>query len=289
MEKGNQKENKSHLPEIIDYRITSECNLACPFCFGTRKSDILDLKEIFRFFEKMRELGLKTVVITGGEPTYSTRFKEIVLGLKKLGLQLYLSTNGFFWNRGVMEPSFIIDNFECISLPLEADNPDIHNSMRRGEKNHFDIVKEILEYIKENSNMKVKIGSVVTKNNYNNIANILDELKYFPDRWKLYQLCKSEYNQKYYEKNNVSDYEFSKVVKDIKEKYKNENIIISFLYEKDRDKKHLFLEPDGTLMVISDNMEKSIGNCSEDMSVLLKKIVAELDYREVENNFINSF
>ena len=65
--------------------------------------------------------------------------------------------------------------------------------------------------------------------------------------------------------------------------------MISSLYEKDRDKKHLFLEPDGTLMLISDNAEKSIGNCSEDISVLLKKIVAELDYRDVENNFKNSF
>ena len=289
MEKEKQKENKFHLPEIIDYRITSECNLACPFCFGARKANRIDQKALFYFFEKLKELGLKTVVITGGEPTCSARFKEIVLGLKKLGLQLYLSTNGYFWNKGGIDVQFIIENFECIALPLEADNSDMHNSMRRGKENHFNIVKEILGYIKENSNIKVKIGTVVTKRNYTNIVNILDELKFIPDRWKLYQLCKSEYNQKYYEKNKVSDCEFSQLIKEIKEKYKDENTVISSLYEKDRDKKHLFLEPDGTLMLISDNAEKSIGNCSEDISVLLKKIVAELDYRDVENNFKNSF
>ena len=277
------------MPAIIDYRITSLCNLNCPFCFGTRIKNKIDLKTVFCFFEQMKEYGLEKVVITGGEPTLSPNFMDIVTGLKKIGLNLYLSTNGYFLNNVMCDRQFILDNFECIALPMEADDKYIHNSMRISQIDHYENVKKAFKYIRQNSNIQIKLETVVTQINYNFIEHILEYFEMFPDRWKLYQLCKSENNISFYNKYKVDDYFFETLYNKIQEKYKDKGVKISALYEKDRNCKHLFLEPDGTLMIIFDNKETSIGNCKQPIEELINSISLNLNPESVNNNFRNSF
>lgn len=285
----NIKYDKLMIPKIIDYRITSLCNLNCPFCFGTRIKNKMDLKSVFYFFEEMSRYGLEKVVITGGEPTLSPDFKDIVIGLRKIGLKLYLSTNGYFLNNVTLDNQFILDNFDCIALPLEANDEHIHNCMRVSKINHYENIKSALNYIRQNSDIQIKLETVVTQINYDYVEYILDRLEVLPDRWKLYQLCKSESNNFFYNKCKVDDYSFEILYNRVQEKYKDKELKISALYERDRNGKHLFLEPNGTLMVIADSKEILIGNCKQPSEELLNIISFSLNPENVNTNFKNSF
>jgi cyclic pyranopterin phosphate synthase len=61
------------------------------------KPEILTFEEIIRFVRIMMGLGVKTVRLTGGEPTVRESVEELVAGLAQLshGLDLSMTTNGF--------------------------------------------------------------------------------------------------------------------------------------------------------------------------------------------------
>ena len=130
---------------------------------------------------------------------------------------------------------------------------------------------------------------MVTQINYDYVEYILDRLEVLPDRWKLYQLCKSESNNFFYNKCKVDDYSFEILYNRVQEKYKDKELKISALYERDRNGKHLFLEPNGTLMVIADSKEILIGNCKQPSEELLNIISFSLNPENVNTNFKNSF
>ncbi len=70
----------------------STCNLACSWC-DTNKSEKMALtsSEILRH---VRELGNKSVIITGGEPTIQPGLDDLLLVLKTAGCWIALETNG---------------------------------------------------------------------------------------------------------------------------------------------------------------------------------------------------
>lgn len=83
------------------------CNLNCPWC-DTRKHtrEMLTLPEIMT---KVKKLGNRSVIVTGGEPTIVIGLKDVLLALKKDGYWLALETNG---TRNIPE----IELFDYVSV-----------------------------------------------------------------------------------------------------------------------------------------------------------------------------
>jgi len=90
---------------VDDLRIslTDRCNFRCLYCMPLEglawlpKPEILTFEEIIRFVRIMMGLGVKTIRLTGGEPTVRESVEELVAGLAQLspGLDLSMTTNGF--------------------------------------------------------------------------------------------------------------------------------------------------------------------------------------------------
>jgi len=70
----------------------SSCNLACAWC-DTHKSEKYwpTTEELVR---KVDELGNRSVIVTGGEPTIQPGLDELLLALKAAGHWIALETNG---------------------------------------------------------------------------------------------------------------------------------------------------------------------------------------------------
>jgi cyclic pyranopterin phosphate synthase len=91
--------------ETLRISITDRCNFRCVYCmpkevFGRdyqflERSQLLTLEEIARVARVFRELGVRTVRITGGEPLVRRNVEHLVALLKEIGgLELALTTNG---------------------------------------------------------------------------------------------------------------------------------------------------------------------------------------------------
>jgi cyclic pyranopterin phosphate synthase len=91
--------------ETLRISITDRCNFRCVYCmpkevFGRdyqflERSQLLTLEEIARAARVFRELGVRRVRITGGEPLVRRNVEHLVGLLKEIdGLELSLTTNG---------------------------------------------------------------------------------------------------------------------------------------------------------------------------------------------------
>lgn len=277
------------LPTTIDFRITSECNMRCPFCFGTKESHHIDVSTHIDFLKKIRDYGVNNIVLTGGEPTYCSGFSDLLRAIHSMGYHITLSTNGSFWsNREIRDAVFEYVSF--ISLPIESSDSIVHNSLRPGIPNHYELIHRILEDISAlKSGAQIKISTVVTKINIGNLSGILDTLPLEPNIWKLYQLSSCAFNRQFYASYSITDEQFTKCVDQLQRQYFDRSTKIISAYEFDRDKKYLFLEPDGSLKTIICNQEAIIGHISEEEDPLYRRINQMIDHEKINANFLNSF
>ena len=84
-------------PLMAWLEITRHCNLRCPHCFmegGEKRNQELSTTRILRLLEEWADMGVFTVVITGGEPTIHPNFVEIVNRAHELGFAVSIATNG---------------------------------------------------------------------------------------------------------------------------------------------------------------------------------------------------
>ncbi len=70
----------------------STCNLACTWC-DTHKTEKMQLTAP-EIVQQVKELGNRSVIITGGEPTIQPGLNDLLLELKNAGCWIALETNG---------------------------------------------------------------------------------------------------------------------------------------------------------------------------------------------------
>jgi cyclic pyranopterin phosphate synthase len=81
--------------------VTDRCNFRCQYCMPAEgmewldRSDLLSFEEIERVAKVLVEkFGVKSIRLTGGEPTVRARLPVLVSKLSKLGVDLSMTTNG---------------------------------------------------------------------------------------------------------------------------------------------------------------------------------------------------
>ena len=140
--------------------------------------------------KKLHNSGGEIITIAGGEPLLRPETPDIINFAKnELGMAVYLSTDGTYVARYYGKFS---RNIDVLGLPLDGSNIEINIKMGRRPyllKN----ITQILEYFKMSPpDHKVKIGTVVSRKNIDDIVEIgrflFNNLSIrTPNVWRLYQ------------------------------------------------------------------------------------------------------
>ena len=138
------------------------CNLRCRHCWinppysSTRalRSDELEMGAIISGLDECRELGMKSVKITGGEPFSREDVFELLAYLKKNSIKINMETN-----------AVLIRQREAVALKeagvgqvavsLDGPNAHIHESLRGVDGSFDDALKGINALIKEGVNLQI--------------------------------------------------------------------------------------------------------------------------------------
>lgn len=95
----------SRIPVSGSIELLPLCNMSCEMCYVrlTRaemeaKGRLRTAAEWLALGQEMQRAGVLFLLLTGGEPLIYPDFKEVYLGLRKLGMVLTLNTNGTLLN-----------------------------------------------------------------------------------------------------------------------------------------------------------------------------------------------
>ncbi len=156
-------------PLMAWLEITRQCNLRCPHCFtegGTRRRGELSTPRILALLEEWAEMGVFTVVITGGEPTIHPDFLEITKHAHTLGFAVSIATNGMPLTDKLLADLPRDDVIISISI-------DEAHGQGAGRETDFQYVTRKLLAIRDQG-FNTSIMTTTTRQNANDLQNVIE-------------------------------------------------------------------------------------------------------------------
>jgi len=246
----------------VDIHITGYCNMNCQFCCGASKNlKGPDFEDFKKFLDKLTSVGITTLVFTGGEPLLNPDLLKCIEYTSKNNVEVYLSTNGLLLEESVYDKISIY--LSALGIPLDGSTPEINGFCTRDPK-LYDSTLRILKFLKgKNPKHVVKVGTVATKRNINDLENIGDTLFnrkdiYTPDVWRIYQFSPLMEGSRHKEEFSISDEEYLEKINNLKKIFNPEKI--STLLDSSSDSSYFFVDPRGVLTILKNNEYEEYGS-----------------------------
>lgn len=250
--------------ENIDWQILSDCNRKCKYCFGPKNYNQLSISEMKHIIDIMSENGVKQIGITGGEPLLYNNFETLIEYINSKDILIYLSTNCDYYYK---YKDLIKEKVSIIGIPIDGSNEVTHDYLR-GKGSYSSVINTIQDIFDSNTNLKIKIGSVITKKNLFDVLDIGNLISKYEEKiifWKLYELISYDRNQKFVSQ-LLPDCDWIKTIKGFDFSFNKSKIV--FDSKAKRDKSYFFLKPNADVFVPvltgETSYEKIIGNILTD-------------------------
>jgi MoaA/NifB/PqqE/SkfB family radical SAM enzyme len=152
--------------------LTSRCNSNCVYCEvrSLNQNDDLSSERILGLLSEAKELGIRKVYLSGGEPFLHQDFWEIVEKAKTLGIKLSAVSNGIMLGDLSLDKIKKLKYFDDINISLESHKEELHNKLRGG--NFFQKTVSGIKILKA-SGVKVNISTVISNENYLKLEGII--------------------------------------------------------------------------------------------------------------------
>lgn len=277
--------------DTIDWKLIGTCDLHCLHCYGPPKTEqALPLAQLFEIIEKFKKLGVKTVVLTGGEPLLVRGIGEIMRILFESNIAIALSTNASFFSRFKAEIERYVFS---LNIPLDGSTSEIHARSRADKKSFFTCLG-VLQHYKNHPSEKprlLRVGTVYSKataGDFLSIAKLLQPFMQVIDTWKIYELIDYEFQTKLRQPilHQFSDFE-AEMVQLLQMSDFVSKIVIAPASE--RNKAYFMVNPNGLVVVPTDingvTHELVIGNILRDpLEELVAKWSLQIDAKNYREN-----
>lgn len=157
-------------PLMAWVELTRACNLRCPHCFveaGPPREVEMSTERILRLLDEWAEMGVFSVVITGGEPSIHPDFLDIVHHAHELGFTVAIASNGMPLNDKMLKA--IPQDDVIISVSLDG----IHGAGASTGKSDFEAVTEKLMQIRS-FGFHTSVMTTTTSENVDDLHNFIN-------------------------------------------------------------------------------------------------------------------
>lgn len=233
----------------IDFHITAKCSQACPYCWGPRRfRNPVDTDTAQRILTRIKDLGVRRVVFTGGDPLQRADAPRLIRFAKEIGLETALSTTGDLVTSEILEG--VAPYLDLISLPLDGATEQV-NSLTK-HPGHYAAVIRSLNHLRAYPNVDVKVCTPVTRHNLSDvpaIAELVEEYSYTTQARVFYNVFQAFPRAMFsvkWERLIVSGEEFSSLKDQVPEGMR---VRINFLSHETLDKLYVMVFPDGHMTI----------------------------------------
>lgn len=246
----------------ICWNITARCNQNCKYCHRFLNIKDLSYEQNLLILNNLEKSGITSITWTGGEALLLNGIDELLEISYNKGIKNKIITNGKLLTKDRIDK--IYKYLDSITLSIDSVDNNINYSLGRG-KGHFQEIKYILDYIKEKGySIKVRINSVICKNNLSNFDDLIKFLNnYNIHSWRIFKFMplreKSIINKELFD---ISIDEYLKIVENIKQ----ESIIknIDTRIEEDMEKKYILILANGDIVITNNGKDEKVGNALTD-------------------------
>jgi MoaA/NifB/PqqE/SkfB family radical SAM enzyme len=163
---------------VAKWDVTYRCNLNCVHCdryLCRGKFNEMSTEDALNAVDRLEEMGIRALVLTGGEPLLRKDIFEIAHYAGDKAMRVYLSTNGTLLNREMSE-KIISSKISDIMISFDGLTAQTHDTIRgagafertkKGSRALFESIK------KAGSNIWVKMHFVLTALNFSDASGLV--------------------------------------------------------------------------------------------------------------------
>ena len=233
----------------IDFHITARCSQACPYCWGPRRfRNDVDTDTAKRIIARIKQLGVRRIVFTGGDPLQRLDAPDLIRYAKEIGLETALSTVGDLLTQEILER--VSPYLDLISLPLDGATEEVNS--RTKHPGQYAAVMRSLAWLRAYPNIDVKVCTPVTRHNLSDIpaiAGLVEEYAHTTQARVFYNVFQAFPRAMFsvkWDRLIISNEEFSILKTMVPSGMK---IRINFLDHETLDKLYVMVFPDGRMTI----------------------------------------
>lgn len=170
-------DGKGYKPLDVEFRVNWKCNFRCKMCgledyaqaAPERNRELLSTEDVMRLFDELKQLGCKSITLSGGEPTLRHDLVSVVeYASQKCGFRVYINTNASRAHNEKLD-EFVRAGVTGFTFSMDSPLPAIHDEIRLCPGSHQKIVNA-MRYLRDgrergSHNVRVFINCVVMKQN----------------------------------------------------------------------------------------------------------------------------
>lgn len=139
--------------------IDNYCNSKCIYCYNNiRSNEQLSLKDFENIILKLKKIGIKCVILTGGEPTLHPNLLKFLNILKENNMIVGMSTNGIKLNDEMID--FFAKNKSFIQVSIDSTDRETYRQIRK-----TDTLDIVINNIRKMLNRKINVDAGIVLNN----------------------------------------------------------------------------------------------------------------------------
>jgi len=180
-------------PLAVDLKITERCNSRCVTC-DVWKSEYIEkyaktditVQELTDIFHQLKDLGIKTIGFSGGEPLLRKDIGELVRNAKEITkAKVYVVTNGLLLEKRAK--LLLESGIDHISVSI--DGIGLTNDEIRGISGHYRKalrgIQKLAELIGSNGNLRsmCSIGTTIIRLNIREVPRLIKLAEHFGINW----------------------------------------------------------------------------------------------------------
>jgi len=194
---------------------------------------------------ELATLNVSHIVFAGGEPLLSVHALQIIPWTKSLGIRVGLQTNAFFLDR----LRDVLPYLDWVAFPIDGVSSKTQMTLRTSA-DQLAQTKAGVELLQSSRGVsaKLKIGTVVTPQNLDELAQIAEQVELVrPDIWKWYQVRPRGAGRSHFDALSVSREDIERAWRAIRLQHPNLRIFVSFVEQS--IKAYLIVNPDSEALV----------------------------------------